>query len=110
MAAGEPLVKTEHIGKVALLTIDNPPVNATSHALRSALKAALEATIGFYERLDRHVAILMARRNELLEQIDILVQGLGQCFRRESDHIIDGDFTETKQEAPSITSPGGDAQ
>jgi 3-hydroxyacyl-CoA dehydrogenase len=45
MAAGEPLVKTEHIGKVALLTIDNPPVNATSHALRSALKAALEAAI-----------------------------------------------------------------
>jgi 3-hydroxyacyl-CoA dehydrogenase len=45
MAAGEPLVKTEHLGKVALLTIDNPPVNATSHALRSALKAALEAAI-----------------------------------------------------------------
>jgi 3-hydroxyacyl-CoA dehydrogenase len=46
MAAGDPLVKIEQIGKVALLTIDNPPVNATSHALRSALKAALEATIG----------------------------------------------------------------
>jgi 3-hydroxyacyl-CoA dehydrogenase len=45
MAAGEPLVKTEQIGKVALLTIDNPPVNATSHGLRSALKAALEAAI-----------------------------------------------------------------
>ncbi|HWE74029.1 MAG TPA: 3-hydroxyacyl-CoA dehydrogenase NAD-binding domain-containing protein [Stellaceae bacterium] len=45
MAAGEPLVKTDQIGKVALLTIDNPPVNATSHALRSALKAALEAAI-----------------------------------------------------------------
>jgi 3-hydroxyacyl-CoA dehydrogenase len=45
MAAGSPLVKTEQIGKVALLTIDNPPVNATSHALRAALKAALEAAI-----------------------------------------------------------------
>ena len=45
MSAGEPLVKTEQIGKIALLTIDNPPVNATSHALRSALKAALEAAI-----------------------------------------------------------------
>ena len=45
MEAGLPLVKTEQIGKVALLTIDNPPVNATSHALRSALKAALEAVI-----------------------------------------------------------------
>ena len=45
MAAGLPLVKIEQIGNVALLTIDNPPVNATSHALRSALKAALEAAI-----------------------------------------------------------------
>ena len=45
MVAGAPLVKTEQIDKIALLTIDNPPVNATSHALRSALKAALEAAI-----------------------------------------------------------------
>ena len=45
MAAGAPLVKTEQIGKVALLTIDNPPVNATSHALRAALKAALDNAI-----------------------------------------------------------------
>ena len=45
MAAGSPLVKTELIGKVALLTIDNPPVNATSHALRAALKAALDTAI-----------------------------------------------------------------
>jgi 3-hydroxyacyl-CoA dehydrogenase len=45
MEPGLPLVKTELIGKVALLTIDNPPVNATSHALRAALKAALEVAI-----------------------------------------------------------------
>jgi len=45
MEAGSPLVKTEQICKVALLIIDNPPVNATSHALRAALKAALEAAI-----------------------------------------------------------------
>ena len=45
MAAGAPLVKTELAGKIALLTIDNPPVNATSHALRSAMKAALAAAI-----------------------------------------------------------------
>lgn len=45
MAAGAPLVKTELMGNVALLTIDNPPVNATSHALRAAMKAALEAAI-----------------------------------------------------------------
>jgi 3-hydroxyacyl-CoA dehydrogenase len=45
MAAAAALVKTELVGRVALLTIDNPPVNATSHALRVALKAALEAAI-----------------------------------------------------------------
>ena len=44
-AAGAPLVKTELVGKIALLTIDNPPVNATSHALRLAMKTALEAAI-----------------------------------------------------------------
>ena len=41
-----PLVRTEHVGAVAILTIDNPPVNATSHALRSALKAAIEEVLG----------------------------------------------------------------
>ncbi|HLI20427.1 MAG TPA: 3-hydroxyacyl-CoA dehydrogenase NAD-binding domain-containing protein, partial [Stellaceae bacterium] len=40
-----PLVKTELVGRVALLTIDNPPVNATSHALRAAMKSALEAAV-----------------------------------------------------------------
>jgi 3-hydroxyacyl-CoA dehydrogenase len=44
-ASAGALVKTEQIGRVALLTIDNPPVNATSHALRAALKTALEAAI-----------------------------------------------------------------
>ncbi|HVA12795.1 MAG TPA: 3-hydroxyacyl-CoA dehydrogenase NAD-binding domain-containing protein [Stellaceae bacterium] len=46
MNAGTPLVEIEPVGRVALLTIDNPPVNATSHALRTALKAALDAAIG----------------------------------------------------------------
>jgi 3-hydroxyacyl-CoA dehydrogenase len=40
-----PLVRTEPVGEVALLTVDNPPVNATSHALRTALKAAVDAAI-----------------------------------------------------------------
>ena len=34
------------MGAVAILTIDNPPVNATSHALRTALKAAIETVLG----------------------------------------------------------------
>jgi hypothetical protein len=72
--------------------------------------AALRDSFKYYEQLDHFVDRLMARRNELLEQIDTLVQGLGQRFRRASDHIIEAEFTEAKQEAPSITSPGGDAQ
>jgi 3-hydroxyacyl-CoA dehydrogenase len=36
------LIKRDDIGPIAVLTLDNPPVNATSHALRSALKAALD--------------------------------------------------------------------
>jgi 3-hydroxyacyl-CoA dehydrogenase len=45
MNAGALLVKTERVGRVALLTIDNPPVNATSHALRTALKAGIETAL-----------------------------------------------------------------
>ncbi len=78
MAAGAPLVKTEQIGSVALLTIDNPPVNATSHALRSALKAALEAAIA-----DPAAAA-------------IVLTGAGRCF------IAGADITEfeRKREEP----------
>lgn len=39
------LVRCEQVGDVAVLTIDNPPVNATSHKLRSALKTQLDAAI-----------------------------------------------------------------
>ncbi|MGH7034289.1 MAG: 3-hydroxyacyl-CoA dehydrogenase NAD-binding domain-containing protein [Stellaceae bacterium] len=39
------LVRRDDVGGIAVLTIDNPPVNATSHALRVALKAALEAAL-----------------------------------------------------------------
>ena len=37
-------------------------------------------------------------------------QGLGRHLRRVSDDIIDGEFSETKQEAPSIAGPGDGAQ
>ncbi len=45
MTDGKALVRRENIGAVAVLTIDNPPVNATSHALRSALKTALDEAL-----------------------------------------------------------------
>ena len=39
------LVRTERVGEVAVLTIDSPPVNATSHALRSALKKSIDEAL-----------------------------------------------------------------
>ena len=37
------LVKSTRDGSVAVLTLDNPPVNALGHALRAAIKVALDA-------------------------------------------------------------------
>ncbi len=45
MAGAASLVRRETVSGVALLKLDNPPVNAMSHALRSALKAALDTAI-----------------------------------------------------------------
>ena len=39
------LVKTEHNGGIAVLILDNPPVNALSRALRAALKENLDAAL-----------------------------------------------------------------
>ena len=60
MGNGKDLVRTEDIGGIAVLTIDNPPVNATSHALRVALKAALEAALA--EPATKAVLLLGAGR------------------------------------------------
>ena len=38
MTSSPSLVTTERDGAIAMLALDNPPVNAMSHALRSALK------------------------------------------------------------------------
>lgn len=46
MGERKAIVRYELVEGVAILTIDNPPVNATSHALRSALKAQLDVALG----------------------------------------------------------------
>jgi 3-hydroxyacyl-CoA dehydrogenase len=46
MSERKATVRYELAEGVAILTIDNPPVNATSHALRSALKAQLDVALG----------------------------------------------------------------
>jgi len=39
------IVRSERQGAVCVLTLDNPPVNAMSHALRAALKAGLDSAL-----------------------------------------------------------------
>ncbi len=38
-------VTTERVGNIAVLTLDNPPVNALSHRLRAGIKAGLDAAL-----------------------------------------------------------------
>jgi hypothetical protein len=71
---------------------------------------ALEAGIEYFEQLDRLMRVQVARRNDVIEQIEFYRRGLGQHLRQISDDIIDGEFSETRREAPSITGPGGGAQ
>ena len=71
---------------------------------------ALEAVIDCYERYDRLQSVAIARRNDMLRQFEFCRQGMGQQLRRVSDEIIDGEFSETEHEAPSLASPEGDEQ
>jgi hypothetical protein len=72
--------------------------------------AALEASIQYYERLDRLYGVAMARREDVLKQLDFYRQGLGHHLRRVSDDIIEGEFSETQVEAPSIAGPDAGVQ
>ena len=72
--------------------------------------AALQSTIKYYKRLDRLYDGAMARRDDVLKQLDFYRQGLGRHLRQMSDDIIEGEFIETRQEAPSIAGPGDGAQ
>jgi hypothetical protein len=70
---------------------------------------ALQSGIDYFERLDRLMRVQVARRNDVLEQIEFYRQGLGRHLRQISDDIIDGEFSETKHEAPSLAGPGAGA-
>jgi hypothetical protein len=73
-------------------------VTSTPEELLQA--AALESGINYYERLDRLIGVAMARRKDVLEQIDLYRVGLGERLRRVSDEIIDAEFSEA--ELPSL--------
>ena len=72
--------------------------------------AALESGISYYERVDRLYGVMMARREDVLRQLDLYRQGLGHRLRQVSDAIIDGEFSETEQESPSIAGSGDGGQ
>ena len=72
--------------------------------------AALEKSVNYYERLDRLHNIAMARRDDILRQLDFYRQGLGRHLRQVSNDIIEGDFLETTEGAPSIAGPGDGGQ
>jgi len=71
---------------------------------------ALQSGIDYFEQLDRLMRVQVARRNDVFEQIEFYREGLGQHLRQISDNIIDGEYSETKQAAPSIVGPGDGAQ
>ena len=52
----------------------------------------------------------MARRNDVLRQLDFYRQGLGRHLRQVTNDIIEGEFLETKEDAPSIADPSDGGQ
>ena len=45
MSEPGPIVSSERLGAIAVITVNSPPVNALSHAVRSGIKSRLEAAI-----------------------------------------------------------------
>ena len=72
--------------------------------------AALESGVNYYERLDRLHNVAMARRDDVLRQLDFYRQGLGRHLRQVTNDIIEGEVLETKEDAPSIAGPSDGGQ
>ncbi len=57
------VVDLQHDGDVAVITMDNPPVNALGHALRTGIEQALaQVRHGEGGAADRHRARVLRRR------------------------------------------------
>jgi hypothetical protein len=66
---------------------------------------SLEAGIIFQEQTERLINSSHARRNDVLEQLELYRKGLGQHWRRISDEIIDAEVTEIKGLSEEIAAP-----
>ena len=84
--------------------ICDDPADELAHA------KALESSIEYFEQLDRLMQVQRACRNDALKEIEFYREGLGQQLRQISDDIIDGEFSDTIQLAPSIAGPGDGAK
>jgi len=68
---------------------------------------ALLVGIEQFEQLDRLQSVAIARRNNVLAQLELYRQGLGQRARRVSDEIIDAEFEDATHKVPSIAPVDG---
>ena len=66
---------------------------------------ALEAGIIFQEQTERLINSSHARRNDVLEQLELDRRGLGQHWRQISDEIIDAEVTEIEGLSNGIAAP-----
>jgi hypothetical protein len=82
----------------------NRPAEELDHA------HALERAIEYFERLDKLLNAAIARRNDVLDQLERYRDGLGQHLRRVSDQIIDGECkpAEVEPECVPPVAPAGD--
>ncbi len=66
---------------------------------------ALEATLGYHERVDRLLITATARRNNVLDQIERYRDGLGYRLRQASDRIIEGEFDAAGAQRRQVAAP-----
>ena len=79
--------------------IVSEPADEIAHA------RALQVVIDYVERLDRLETVGRMRFADVLQQRAFYRQGLDSAEPGVSDEVIEGEFTETKHEAPAITGP-----
>jgi hypothetical protein len=78
--------------------LDRPPVDL-DHA------RAFEATIVYLGQLDQLYNSAVARRNDVLAQLERYRHGLGRRVRKASDEIINAEFNETEPKSKQVAVP-----
>jgi hypothetical protein len=66
---------------------------------------AFEAAIGYQQQLDQLLNTAVARRNDVLEQLERYRHGLGKRLRKASDDIVEGEFSDAEPEPKQVAVP-----